>query len=121
VHADEIEAAMGLYLAPRIVRKVALTKGKEHADPYPHSDHNEVHGLLDFIGVLSRKEDGRNVRLQKIHFRGMLRVDFGNLQGGYERREVHHRPIEHVIFENIKAFPVNCQGEKRLTAPQIFL
>ena len=39
VHADEIEAAMGLYLAPRIVRKAALTKGKEHADPYPHSDH----------------------------------------------------------------------------------
>ena len=39
VHADEIEAAMGLYLAPRIVRKAALTKGKEHDDPYPHSDH----------------------------------------------------------------------------------
>ncbi len=39
VHADEIEAAMGLYLAPRIVRKAALTKGRDHADPYPHSDH----------------------------------------------------------------------------------
>jgi creatinine amidohydrolase len=39
VHADEIEAAMGLYLAPRIVRKAALTKGREHADPYPHTDH----------------------------------------------------------------------------------
>lgn len=39
VHADEIEAAMGLCLAPRVVRKAALTKGKEHADPYPHSDH----------------------------------------------------------------------------------
>ena len=38
VHADEIEAAMGLYLAPRIVRKAALTKGRDHADPYPHTD-----------------------------------------------------------------------------------
>ena len=38
VHADEIEAAMGLYLAPQVVRKAALTKGKEHADPYPYSD-----------------------------------------------------------------------------------
>ncbi len=38
VHADEIEAAMGLYLAPRIVRKAALTRGREHADPYPHTD-----------------------------------------------------------------------------------
>lgn len=38
VHADEIEAAMGLYLVPRIVRKAALTKGREHPDPYPHTD-----------------------------------------------------------------------------------
>jgi creatinine amidohydrolase len=38
VHADEIEAAMGLYLVPRIVRMPALTKGREHADPYPHTD-----------------------------------------------------------------------------------
>ena len=38
VHADEIEAAMGLHLAPRIVRKAALAKGREHADPYPHTD-----------------------------------------------------------------------------------
>ncbi len=39
VHADEIEAAMGLYLAPCIVRTAALTKGREHPDPYPHTDH----------------------------------------------------------------------------------
>jgi creatinine amidohydrolase len=38
VHADEIEAAMGLYLAPRIVRKAALSKGMAHSDPYPHTD-----------------------------------------------------------------------------------
>ena len=38
VHADEIEAAMGLYLAPRVVRKAALAKGKAHADPYPYTD-----------------------------------------------------------------------------------
>ena len=38
VHADEIEAAMGLYLTPRIVRKAALSKGRAHADPYPHTD-----------------------------------------------------------------------------------
>lgn len=38
VHADEIEAAMGLYLAPRIVRKAALARGRDHADPYPHTD-----------------------------------------------------------------------------------
>jgi len=38
VHADEIEAAMGLYLAPRVVRKPALTKGKAHPDPYPYTD-----------------------------------------------------------------------------------
>jgi creatinine amidohydrolase len=38
VHADEIEAAMGLSLAPRIVRRAALTKGRDHADPYPHTD-----------------------------------------------------------------------------------
>ena len=38
VHADEIEAAMGLYLAPRVVRKSALSKGKAHADPYPYTD-----------------------------------------------------------------------------------
>jgi len=38
VHADEIEAAMGLYLAPRIVRKAALTKGAAHDDPYPFTD-----------------------------------------------------------------------------------
>jgi creatinine amidohydrolase len=41
VHADEIEAAMGLYLVPRIVRTSALTKGKERADPYPHTDHTK--------------------------------------------------------------------------------
>lgn len=38
VHADEIEAAMGLYLAPRVVRRSALQKGRNHADPYPHTD-----------------------------------------------------------------------------------
>ena len=38
VHADEIEAAMGLYLAPRIVRKAALSKGQEHPDPYPYTN-----------------------------------------------------------------------------------
>jgi creatinine amidohydrolase len=38
VHADEIEAAMGLYLAPRIVRKAALTKGTAQPDPYPFTD-----------------------------------------------------------------------------------
>jgi creatinine amidohydrolase len=38
VHADEIEAAMGLYLAPHVVRTAALTKGKAHADPYPYTD-----------------------------------------------------------------------------------
>jgi creatinine amidohydrolase len=38
VHADEIEAAMGLYLAPRIVRKAALSKGMAHSDPYPYTD-----------------------------------------------------------------------------------
>ena len=38
VHADEIEAAMGLYLAPRIVRKAALTKGAAQPDPYPFTD-----------------------------------------------------------------------------------
>lgn len=38
VHADEIEAAMGLYLVPRIVRKSALVKGRDHADPYPNTD-----------------------------------------------------------------------------------
>ncbi len=38
VHADEIEASMGLYLAPRLVRKTALRKGRDHADPYPHTD-----------------------------------------------------------------------------------
>jgi creatinine amidohydrolase len=38
VHADEIEAAMGLYLAPRVVRTAALTKGKAHPDPYPYTD-----------------------------------------------------------------------------------
>jgi creatinine amidohydrolase len=38
VHADEIEAAMGLYLAPRVVRKAALSRGKAHADPYPYTD-----------------------------------------------------------------------------------
>jgi creatinine amidohydrolase len=38
VHADEIEAAMGLYLAPWVVRKAALAKGKAHADPYPYTD-----------------------------------------------------------------------------------
>jgi len=38
VHADEIEAAMGLYLAPRVVRKAALTRGKAHADPFPYTD-----------------------------------------------------------------------------------
>jgi creatinine amidohydrolase len=38
VHADEIEAAMGLYLAPRIVRKEALTRGAAHGDPFPYTD-----------------------------------------------------------------------------------
>lgn len=38
VHADEIEASMGLYLAPRVVRRAALRKGRAHADPYPHTD-----------------------------------------------------------------------------------
>ncbi len=38
VHADEIEAAMGLHLAPRVVRRAALRKGRSHADPYPHTD-----------------------------------------------------------------------------------
>ena len=38
VHADEIEAAMGLYLAPRVVRRAALSKGRNHADPYPYTD-----------------------------------------------------------------------------------
>ena len=38
VHADEIEASMGLYLVPRIVRQEALGKGRDHADPYPHTD-----------------------------------------------------------------------------------
>lgn len=38
VHADEIEAAMGLYLAPRVVRTAALTRGAAHADPYPYTD-----------------------------------------------------------------------------------
>jgi len=38
VHADEIEAAMGLYLAPRVVRTTALTKGRAHPDPYPFTD-----------------------------------------------------------------------------------
>jgi creatinine amidohydrolase len=38
VHADEIETAMGLCLAPRIVRAAALAKGQDHPDPYPHTD-----------------------------------------------------------------------------------
>lgn len=38
VHADEIETAMGLYLAPRVVRTTALTKGRAHPDPYPFTD-----------------------------------------------------------------------------------
>jgi creatinine amidohydrolase len=38
VHADEIEASMGLYLAPGIVRRRALAKGKAHADPHPYTD-----------------------------------------------------------------------------------
>jgi creatinine amidohydrolase len=38
VHADEIEAAMGLYLAPRIVRRSALAKGQDHPDPLPYTD-----------------------------------------------------------------------------------
>jgi creatinine amidohydrolase len=38
VHADEIEAAMGLYFAPRVVRTAALTKGTAHPDPYPYTD-----------------------------------------------------------------------------------
>jgi creatinine amidohydrolase len=38
VHADEIEAAMGLYLAPHIVRKAALAKGAAQPDPYPFTD-----------------------------------------------------------------------------------
>jgi creatinine amidohydrolase len=38
VHADEIEASMGLHLAPHIVRRTALRKGRDHADPYPHTN-----------------------------------------------------------------------------------
>jgi creatinine amidohydrolase len=38
VHADEIEAAMGLHLAPRIVRASALARGRAHADPHPGTD-----------------------------------------------------------------------------------
>ena len=38
VHADEIEAAMGLYLAPRVVRRAALSEGRAHPDPYPFTD-----------------------------------------------------------------------------------
>jgi creatinine amidohydrolase len=38
VHADEIEAAMGLYLAPRIVRKASLARGAAHTDPFPYTD-----------------------------------------------------------------------------------
>jgi creatinine amidohydrolase len=38
VHADEIEAAMGLYLAPRVVRAAALARGQAHPDPYPFTD-----------------------------------------------------------------------------------
>lgn len=38
VHADEIEAAMGLYLAPRVVRKASLTRGRAHSDPLPYTD-----------------------------------------------------------------------------------
>ncbi len=38
VHADEIEAAMGLYLVPRIVRQEQLAAGRAHADPYPYTD-----------------------------------------------------------------------------------
>jgi len=38
VHADEIEASMGLFLAPRIVRQGALAKGQEHPDPHPFTD-----------------------------------------------------------------------------------
>ena len=38
VHADEIEAAMGLYLAPRVVRTTALSEGRAHPDPYPFTD-----------------------------------------------------------------------------------
>lgn len=47
VHADEIEAAMGLYLAPRIVRKAALRKGQAHPDPYPYTDPG-TGGGIDF-------------------------------------------------------------------------
>jgi creatinine amidohydrolase len=45
VHADEIEAAMGLHLAPRIVRKAALSKGMAHSDPYPHTDPGSGDGI----------------------------------------------------------------------------
>jgi creatinine amidohydrolase len=45
VHADEIEAAMGLYLVPRIVRKAALARGQAHADPYPYTDANTGGGI----------------------------------------------------------------------------
>jgi len=38
VHADEIEASMGLYLAPRTVREKALAKGQDHPDPHPFTD-----------------------------------------------------------------------------------
>ncbi|HTX52558.1 MAG TPA: creatininase family protein, partial [Candidatus Baltobacteraceae bacterium] len=45
VHADEIEAAMGLYLAPRIVRQKQLAAGKAHADPYPYTDPGSGGGI----------------------------------------------------------------------------
>lgn len=38
VHADEIEAAMGLYLAPRIVRREQLAKGQDRPDRHPFTD-----------------------------------------------------------------------------------
>lgn len=37
IHACEIEASAGLYLAPQVVRTEKLTKGQEKRDPYPHT------------------------------------------------------------------------------------
>lgn len=41
VHACEIEASAGLYLAPRIVRRERLTRGKERPYPYQHTNPRE--------------------------------------------------------------------------------
>ncbi len=38
IHACEIEASVGLHLAPRLVRRDKLTKGKEKPYPYDHTN-----------------------------------------------------------------------------------